>query len=277
MLIGCLFILPSFSGILVFAIIPFFASLYYSFTSGIGKIEFVGLGNFIELFKNPTFMLAVKNTLIFIGIGVPLLLILSLGLSLSMMNAPHVFARWALLIPLIIPTASVIGGWNLILGVDGFISRLAVHLGLESINFLDEKFAMEVIILLYIWKNMGYLAVVFTSAISTIPKEYKEVYLLESKSEIRMIRMVILPLIAPIAFFAIIISVMNSFKLFREVYVMYGSMPPKNIYMLQHFMNNNFFKLNYQRLATAAIILIGILSMLIWLILKLQRHYTRDL
>lgn len=271
---GILFILPSLIGILMFIIIPFFMSIYYSFTQGITDVQFVGFRNFIDLFGNPTFILAMKNTAIFIGIGVPLLFITSLALSLLMMNNKFVFERWALLTPLIVPISTVVIGWRFLL--DGFINGIIINLGFKAIDFFGEGYAMVVIIIMFVWKNLGYLVVIFTSAISVIPTEYKEVFRLESKSSVKLTRMVIFPLITPMAFFALIISIMNSFKIFREIHSLYGTNVPKNIYMLQHFMNNNFLKLNYQRLSSAAFLLATVIFILIWIFMKAQNRHTSN-
>lgn len=276
-LTGLLFILPSFFGILIFLIIPFFQSVYYSFTKGITDVKFVWFENFGELFGNPTFTLAVKNTAIFMGIGVPLLFILALAISLAMMNNKFVFERWALLAPLIVPIAAVVLGFRFLLGGDGLISGISQSLGFGAIDLLGENYAMPVVIAMFIWKNLGYLVVIFTSAIAVLPKEYLEVFRLESKSGTKLTFKIILPLITPMAFFALIIAIMNSFKIFREIHVMYGSFPPKSIYMLQHFMNNNFFKLNYQRLSAAAFLVAAVIFIIIWLFLKLQNRVSKDL
>lgn len=271
---GILFIIPSLIGILIFVFIPFFMSVYYSFTQGVTDMHFVGFRNFIDLFGNPTFTLAIKNTVVFIGIGVPLLFAISLALSLLMMNSRFVFERWALLTPLMVPISTVIIGWRFLL--DGFINKIIASFGFKAIDFLGEEYAMAVIIIMFVWKNIGYLVVIFTSAISVIPTEYKEVFRLESKSSVKYTRRVILPLITPMAFFALIISIMNSFKIFREIHSFYGENVPKNIYMLQHFMNNNFLKLNYQRLSSAAFLLATVIFILIWIFMKAQNKYTSD-
>ena len=77
-------------------------------------------------------------------------------------------------------------------------------------------------------------------------------------------------------FFAVVISIMDCFKVYREIYILYGDIPPKEIYMLQHFMNNNFLKLNYQRLSTAAFLVVAVISFLIWLLLRLQNRFRPE-
>lgn len=273
-ILGIIFLLPSFSGILLFYIIPFFHSFYYTFTQGITDVKFVGLHNFTDLIQNPTFMLAVKNTLIFMGAGIPILLAISTLLSLCVKDSLFQLLNTGYLIPHVLPISALILGWQFLLKEDGILSSVLTSLGFSPVNFLSDKYAMSIILMIYVWKNIGYISILISSSITTIPKEYYEVFYLDSKSNVKLTWYVIIPQILPMLFFSLIISIMNSFKIFKEIYVLYGAVPPKNIYMLQHFMNNNFAKLNYQRLTTAAFLLISILSILIYLFLYAQHRLT---
>lgn len=257
---GFLFILPSLLGLSVFLIAPFFQSVYYSFTQGITHVRFVGLSNFTALFESAPFRLATRNTAVFMGVGVPLLFALALAFSLLLSRSAYVFSRFALLAPLVVPAAAVTAAWRMLLDFVPWTGQ-----------------AMPSVVLLYIWKNIGYLVVILSSAITVLPKEYQEVFRLESNSFIKYSFSVILPLIAPMAFFAVLIAVMNSFKIFRDIFALYGSDPPKDIYMLQHFMNNNFFKLNYQRLSAAAFMVVGVVFVFIWGYMRLRARVSEDL
>ena len=120
------------------------------------------------------------------------------------------------------------------------------------------------------------MIVIFAGAISTLEKEYKEAFLLDSNSNLKYSIKIVIPLITPIIFFVVILSIINSFQMFREVYGLYGNYPPNTVYSLQHFMNNNFMKLNYQRLSTAAFILIAGISILVSVFLKFQKKFLED-
>jgi multiple sugar transport system permease protein len=76
--------------------------------------------------------------------------------------------------------------------------------------------------------------------------------------------------------FTVIISLLNCFKIFREVYLLQGNYPSKNLYLLQHFMNNNFTKLNYEMLATAAFVLYIVIFMVIYCSVKWQQSYINN-
>ncbi len=270
------FILPGFIGVLLFYIVPFFMSFYYTFTKGVTDIQFVGLENFKDLFENPTFRLATKNTLKFILIGVPLITLTSLFLSILMSDKLYAFPRWATLSPLIVPVASALMGWKTLFDNEGILNKIIQSFGGNTIDFLGEKHAMGLLIFIFIVKNMGYMIVIFTGAISTLEKEYKEAFLLDSNSKLKYSFKIVVPLIAPIIFFVVIFSITNSFQMFREIYGLYGSYPPKTVYSLQHFMNNNFLKLNYQRLSTAAFILIIGISILISIFLNFQERFLEE-
>lgn len=267
---GWYFILPGLIGVLAFYIIPFLLSIYYTLTKGISEIEFVALDNFKELLNNPAFLIAAKNSLTFILIGVPIVAMLSLFLSIMMEEKLYRFPRWAMLSPMILPVASALMGWQVILGNNGMINRVLDFLGRHQIAFFGEDNAMKILILIFIIKNTGYMLIIFTGAVSSLSKEYKEAFFLDSNSSFKYAIRIVIPLIAPIIFFVVILSIVNSFQMFREVYALYGNAPPNTVYLLQNFMNNNFYKLNYQRLSTAAFILVIGISILIIGFLRFQ-------
>lgn len=233
-------------------------------------MKLVWFKNFIDLLNNQAFLLAAKNTLIFMGIGVPLLTLSALLLSKMMSDKLYSFPRWAILSPIIIPVASSLMGWSVLFGDAGIINKIIGCFGVQSLDFFGEKYNVALFLLIFTVKNLGYMVVVFSSSIAALSKEYRELFLLDSSSEIKYTFKVIVPLISPIIFFVVILSIMNCFQIFREVYGIYGNFPPNSMYSVQYFMNNNFYKLNYQRLSTAAFILIITLSVLISVYLRYQ-------
>ena len=260
---GLLYILPGMAGVMLFYLLPFFKSLQYTFTEGVTEVRFVGFENFANLLKNPSFMLAAKNTFSFIAVSVPLLIFCAVYISIKLNGKMSAFNRFAVLSPMIMPAASAALGWSIIFGDTGVINGVLKIFGIKGVEFLGEKYALWVFILMFFIKNLGYMVIVFTSAVSSLPKEYREAFAMDSDSDLKFAVKIILPEIAPIVFFAVILSVANSFQMFREIYAVYGNSPPMSMYILQYFMNNNFFKLNYQRLSTAAFIVIFAVSVLV--------------
>lgn len=265
---GLWFILPSLLGTAVFVIVPFFASIGYAFTKGTGRAEFAGLANFRELFQNDAYRLAVKNTLLFILEGVPLLVVLGLLLGIALASSRLSFQRWALLIPMALPTAAALLGWQAVLGDNGPVNGLFRLFGGTSVDFFTGGFPRETLAIFFLVKNVGYMAVIFAGAVSSLPKEYGEAFALDSSSQIRYLRYIVLPSVRGMALFVCVLSLMYSFQIFREAYGLYGDRPPQEAYLLQHFMNNNFYKLNYQRLSTAALLLVlgisAVLAVFLW-------------
>lgn len=272
---GFAMLLPSFLGIAVFYLVPFCRSLYYTFTQGVHDVHFVGLANFRELLGNPVFLQAAGNTLRFLALGVPLLLALALLVSVIGVKRKFTWQRWALLLPMVIPASSLSVAWQGLWGETGLISRALGLLGLPAVDFLQGGAAFPLLLVLYLLKNVGYVSVILMSAIRSLPPEYQECYRLDSNSEAGFVRRILLPLISPTILFACIVAVMNYFLLFRDTYMLYMENPPAKVYMLQHFMNSNFYKLNYQRLGTAAFLVVLTLTALISGILLAQRRMKR--
>jgi multiple sugar transport system permease protein len=130
--------------------------------------------------------------------------------------------------------------------------------------------------LLYLWKNIGYNIVLFLVGLNNIPKVYSEVYALEGASWRSIFRNVTLVYLSPTTFFVIIISIINSFKIFRESYLLTGRYPDDSLYMLQYYLNNVFAKLDYQKLSTAAILIFGFICVLILIFYGIEREVAKN-
>lgn len=108
---------------------------------------------------------------------------------------------------------------------------------------------------LFLWKNTGYHVLIFFSGLQMIPKEYYENAKLDGAGAFRCFRSITFPLMLPILGFNFLLAMMNSFKCFREAFLIGGTHPHESIYLLQHFMNNNFENLNYQRISVASVLM----------------------
>jgi multiple sugar transport system permease protein len=271
---GFLFVLPSLVGVAIFYIIPFCSSLIYCFTEGVANRRFVGLENFKVLFQNEAYKLTLYNTGLIIGTALPLLCLLAVGLALVIEKnlKKYRFLQGWLLLPLAIPTASMVLIWKDLFAEQGIINAM-IH---TRINWLDSKYGFLMVIGMIIWKNIGYDILLIISSLLTIPKEYEEAASLEGAGGIRIALTIKAPQLVPMLLFTVIISLLNCFKIFREVYLLQGNYPSKNLYLLQHFMNNNFTKLNYEMLATAAFVLYIVIFMVIYCSVKWQQSYINN-
>ena len=242
-------------GFLVFYIVPFGVTIGKTLMDGIAGTRFIGLGNYVSVLSSPAFRLAAGNTLKFIIVGVPLLMALSLGVALLLRAGLKGadFFRAAYVVPLVLPVATVAQVFGILFGNGGAVNYALRALGLPAVNFLGSGDAFWVLILLYLWKNMGYGVILMLSGLMQIPKEYYEAARVDGAGGFYQLSRITLPLMAPTFLFMTVISVTFSFKSFREAYALAGNYPDSSIYMLQHFMTNNFANLNYARLSVAAV------------------------
>jgi multiple sugar transport system permease protein len=253
-LIAFLFILPSFAGIVVFYIVPyiicFVKSLYIGNT-------FVGIENYIQLFKNNTFLLALKNTAIFTVVAIPLLMVISFLIALFLNSFKKIssFFRSALLIPVVVPIASLICVWQVIFDDYGAINGLLSSLGLNTVEFFNSGFSMVMIIFIYVWKYCGFCVILFTAGLANVPQSLYESARLDGANSFQIVKKITIPMITPTTFFVFLMELIYSFKIFREVFALFGDYPNTNVYFLQNFINNNYYNLNYPRLSSASIIL----------------------
>lgn len=260
---GLVLIGPSLIGFCLFFLLPFWGSLYYTFTQGVVDPHFVSLANFTELLSTPQFLQAVKNTICFLAIGGLLLIILSLAVSVISVKGDFVWQRWALLLPMVIPVASLSLGWNALWGDSGLVNRMLGLFGVDPVDFLRGRSAFPLMVVLYLLKNIGYLGVILSGAIRALSTDLRDSYVLDSNSETGYVFYILLPQLKGTLLFCWTVAIMNYFLMFRDIYALYGSNPPKELYMLQHFMNRNFYQLNYQCLSTAAFLTVLVMVILI--------------
>ena len=135
---------------------------------------------------------------------------------------------------------------------------------------------MYVVALLFLWKNLGYNMILFISALNNIPTDIVEVATLEGASPFYKFIHIKLRYISPTIFFVTILSLINSFKVFREVYLLAGNYPYDSLYMIQHFMNNTFNSLDYQKLSSAAIITALVMAVIIAVLFAAESRFGKD-
>jgi len=133
-----------------------------------------------------------------------------------------------------------------------------------------------VIVVLFLWKNLGYNMILFMAALANIPKELLEVADVEGASAAHKFFHIKLRYLSPTVLFVTILSMINCFKIFREVYLLAGAYPYEGLYTLQHYMNNTFTSLNYQKLSAAAVILALVMIVLIALLFKVEDIFGKD-
>ncbi len=272
------FLSPSLLGVCVFFIVPFGVVVYYSLIDGVGSRNFVGLENFIKLFQNSAFLLAAKNTLIFSAWAVPLAVILSMMLALLLEARIPLKSQFRtfFLSPMMVPVASVVLIWQVLFNYNGTINEFLMVFGVDKIDWLQSQHSIAVVLLLFLWKNLGYFMILFMAGLANIPKELLEVADVEGAGELYKFFAIKLRYLSPTVLFVMILSLINSFKVFREVYLLTGDYPYETLYMLQHFMNNTFKSLDYQKLSAAAVVMAIVMVVIIALLFKAEDWFGKD-
>lgn len=274
---ACIFIAPSAAGFLLFFLIPFIVSIYYSLVDSPINGSFVGLTNYNQLLTNPIFLRAGFNTLLFTGISVPLIMLISLFLALILNKEVYCknLLRTFFISPLVIPVASVVLVWQLVFSFRGALNGLLCFMGLNPVDWMNSEWARVVVLVIYVWKNVGYNMVLFLAGLQHIPPEYYETAHIDGASSFRCFLNITLIYLTPTSFFIFIISIINSFKVFRETYLIAGSYPHETIYMSQHYMNNMFTSLDYQKLTSAAFIMAVLIFFLVITLFRFERRISR--
>lgn len=274
---GIVFLLPSLVGFSVFYLIPFIMAFYYTIVAQGVNANFVGLQYYIELLKNDIFINAFKNTGLFIGICVPISMICSLGIAMGIkiLQSQKRLLQCIVLIPMIIPTASIAFFWKQFFSMQGLFNKILSLVGVGEIDWLNSKYALGIMIYIFIWKNIGYNTILFTAGLYNIPNTYYESAAIEGAGSMAQFRYITWIYLFPTTALVFIMSIINCFKVFKEMYLIAGGYPNNSIYMIQHYMNNMFLSLNYQKLSTSAYVLVFFILMLMF-ILRLGQRGTRD-
>lgn len=273
------FLFPSLAGVLLFFVLPFLVVIYYSVLDNPISKNFVFLSNYDALISNNAFRMAVKNTLTFSAIAVPLAVILPLLLAVILMsNIPGKSRfRTMFITPLMVPVASVVLIWQVIFHYNGVLNEITALFGAAPIDWLKSEFGHIVVLVLYLWKNIGYNMILFMSALAAIPRDIIEVAMLEGAGPIRRFFSIKLRYLSSSIIFVSLLSLINSFKVFREVYLLTGDYPFDTLYMLQHFMNNTFKSLDYQKLSSAAILMSAVMIIIIGAMLIIDEKLGGEL
>ena len=265
------FLVPSMAGILVFFLIPFADTVRRSFFDARGR-NFIGLDGYISVLNNGAFRLAAANTAKFIVICIPLLMLVSLIIALLLrVSRPggRIF-KTTYLLPMAVPVASIVLLWQVLFHQNGLMNTALVSFGAEPIDFMGSSAAFGVLIFTYLWKNSGYNMILWLAGLDGISESLYEAAQVDGANAWQRFRWITLPGLIPTVGLVSILSLLNSFKVFREAFLVAGAYPHDSIYMLQHLFNNWFQGLDVSRLAAAATMLALVLLIVI---LLLQRFF----
>ena len=260
-----LFLLPGLAGVSIFVLIPFADVVKRSFYTALSG-EFVGLKNYMSVMQNTAFRLAVSNTVRFASICMPILL--AAGLILAVIINQH--GKWErfkflYLLPMAMPAATVVLVWKMLFIKQGFVnSWLGSH-----IDFMGEDSAFYILVGSYVWKNLGYTLILWLAGLKAIPEDMMEAARVDGAGKTAIFFRIVLPNLKGSAFTITILSFLNSFKVFREAYLVSGSYPQEKIYLLQHVFHNWYTNLDFDKMAAGAVLTALVLGSVSILLQKL--------
>ena len=257
-----LFLLPSLAGTAVFVLLPYVDVVRRSFFEAAGG-RFVAMQNYVTVVGNSAFRLASFNTLRFLVICVPLLVLVSLFCSMLIagLKEEGTVFKTSLLVPLAIPVASIVLLWKLFFHPQGMVNQITALFGMAGVDWINGDTAFGVLVFTYVWKNLGYDVVLWVAGLAAISDELYEAARVDGAGIVARFLYVTLPGLSKTAFLVVSLSVFNSFKVFREAYLIAGEYPHESIYMLQHLFNHWFVTLDIQKMSAASVLLLLVVAL----------------
>jgi multiple sugar transport system permease protein len=255
---GPAFALPHGLGLAFFTLLPIAVSLVISLFNWplLGTPTFLGLDNYQRLFSDPIFGQVVWNTVLFVVLYVPLNLVVSLGLAAWLtprIKGRHIF-RVIFFIPSITPVVANVVVWRMLYQPGGFIDGVAQSTtGNPAPNFLgDEKWAMIAIVVMSVWQGFGYNMLVFSAALDAVPENLTEAAAIDGANAWTVFWRIKLKLISPSIFFATMMTLITSFQVFAQPFILTKGGPGSATSTIVLYIYNQGFQFHQLGLASAA-------------------------
>lgn len=276
-----LFLLPNLVGFLLFSLIPVLASLVLSLYHWdlLSSPMFAGLANFRAMFHDADFWAALLHTVEFIVGYIPLVTATGLGIALALNQKVRglAFFRTAFFLPVVSSWVAVALLWKWLFNpVYGLVNYLISLFGVTGPAWLfDEHWAMLAIIIASVWKDLGFVAVLYLAGLQGISDDYYEAASLDGAGPWQRFRNITLPLITPTTFFVLIISLINSFQVFDQVYIMTGGGPVGATTVLVQQIYKNAFVFGKMGYASAmSWVLFALVFIATWVQMRGQRQWV---
>lgn len=277
-----IFLVPSLMGYLIFSLLPIFSALYLSFTSWDvigGKPTLIGLENYKNIFTTDEFYRVMGNTMKFILLYIPLIMISSFSVALLFDSKVKGVTGFRILLFVPVLTSWVAGSiiWKSALnGQYGLVNNLLGLVGIEGPGWLtDTKWSMISIVMVSIWKDLGFFSLIIFGGLRGINKTVYEAAKIDGASSFQILRNITLPLVSPTLFFVLITTMINSFQLFPQVMVMTGGGPLGSTQVIVERIYTYGFKYFNMGYATAlSMILLAIIVSITIIQLVLQKKWV---
>ena len=276
-------IAPNLIGLAVFMVIPTFVSILISFTDWnlLNAANFIGIANFKELFSDPLFWKTLLNTVVYVFWKVPFNILISLILAVLINQQMYgrTFFRAILFLPIIASSVSVALLWQPLFDItNGMLNKILNSVGLPSSTWIyNPKTSMMSVIIVALWKELGYYMVMFLAGLQSIPSSYYEAAAIDGANPVRKFLFITVPLISPTTFFVLIISVIGSFQIFDLTTVLTAGGPANSTNTLVMYVYQagfKFFRMGYaSALSTILFIIILIFTIIQNQLAKRWVHY----
>ena len=224
------FIMPQIAGILIFTLLPIVFSFVLSFNDWniIKPMKFVGFDNFIKVYKNAVLWETLGNTSRYVLMYVPSVAVIALSLAM-LLNKTFLGSgalRTMLYLPHLTSSVAVCMVWGFMYQSDGVLNYLLSLIGIEGPKWLaDPDWAMLSVVIVSIWRSMGYHMVLYLSGLRGINPTYYEAARIDGANSVHCFFNITLPMLSPTIFFTLCTSMINSFQVFDEVYMLTSGGP----------------------------------------------------
>ena len=183
------------------------------------------------------------------------------------------FLKSLFLLPMAIPVASVVLLWKVLFHSHGLLNHLLALFSIEGVDWMNTGASFSVLVVSYLWRNLGYDIVLWVAGLSAIPQALYDAAKVDGAGEWKCFTRITMPNLLPSLFTIVVLSLLNGFKVFREAYLVAGDYPQENMYLLQHLFNNWYRDLALDKMAAAAVVM-GVL--ILCLILALQKAWEKE-
>lgn len=280
-LIGLSFILPNFIGFFIFVLIPVMFSLALSVADwdGYNPMKFVGLKNFVAIFKDRVFVSSIGKTAYFSIFTVLLSMVAALLLAILLnqkLPGKSIF-RCAIFFPYVASNVAVAVVWNFLFRDIGPINNMLRALGVDNPPgwTASTKWVIPALIIVNVWKNMGYFMIVYLAALQEIPESLYEAAKIDGAGRFQQFKSITVPMLTPTTFFVVMMLTINSFKVFDLVYLMTEGGPGNaSTMMSQYIYNQAFISWSYGRSSAAAMILFLIVAALTAFQFRMEKKWV---
>lgn len=268
---GIYFLLPSMICASLFVVLPYINIIARSFEINNG-VQNLKIFHYQEVLHNQAFRLGIRNTGVFLGCSIPLLILLSLliGYGIFTCIKKSGWIKTSLLIPLLLPTVSVVILWRFCFHEYGILNKVLGYPIGKGIDWLNSEYGMLVLIIGFVWQNIGCMILLWIAGMRQISFDVFEAGKIDGAGHIQCFIYIVCPQLVEYFISILILCVINGFKIYRQIYLLTGDYPNEGIYMLQNLFNNWFRNLKLADMSAAAILILIPVIILVFFVDKIR-------